>query len=429
MQKKKKFNDKKENSSELCKLINDINYFKFFKFEIIFDDVFENQKIEYDLKLYKLPPDEQLQKISCKKLNLISDEVANFYDSNYQIFGELEIFNFTHMINIDNSLDVISNSISQKLKNKISNQYLFKNIHFFNFFIKNNIFFEIVKYINCNNQIDLGLFLRFPLDADEFKNNVNKMLNCNINVDVFNIGNDKCNNSHNINFENYDDLIYVTKLCKNKKFDLLYFKTLFKTNSVNKLIIDKKIIFPIELIAKIFLCLNLQKKNGSVILHTVLFNTNAIFEMILILKKYYLTIKVRNDMSNKNKSALYIECSNFLGINPEELSEFEKIIIKISNDVKNFTNYSQSNKLTFEKILNLNSYQKSIVKKFKNISIQYFNEMINNITSYGILLQKIKKYIDNNKLKYNNNILLNTIYKRQISEYIYFLNLILNKDK
>lgn len=433
VRKKKMHGYEKPESGELYKLIDDANYFKFYEFDVIFDDVIDGDNFEYNLRMEKLPNDDKLKQITYKELNLISDKIEQFFNVLVDC-DKVEIYNFYHLFNVEEPFDVINNTLVKKFKKEINNANLFKNIKYFNIFVKKNFLCPVIKFAKERNFSDVCLLLRYTLDIDEFKNEMKNLFNCSINAKIFTTleSDKKMNGVHNINFENYNDLQNIIDICSgtNTKFDLFYSRVLIQ-KSVRKHIFEKKNIFSVELLCKIFLCLSLQKIHGNCILFVPIYITDVFFELIMILKKHYeqITISKSNDAIERYYGILImIKCKNFLGIEPDSLEKLKNVIIKISNENKNFTDFEKSSHLDLKNILNLNDNQKKIMEQFKYKFINKIEMVAECAKSYYNLLYRVKKYIDENKSNHENKnyMLENIIYKKQISEFIYSLNLILN---
>ena len=433
VRKKKMYEYEKPESGELYKLIDDVNYFKFYEFEITFDNLFSNEKLKYKLSMYNLPPDEKLKQMSYREFNLISDKIGDFFEL-LKNCDTIENYNFYHLFHVDKPFDVINKTLAKKFKKEIENSDLFKNVDYFNLFIKNNLIDsrEFIKYIEKNCGSKICLFLRTDFDIVNAKKKIEKLFDCNYDMKVYTIFDNPRNQITKIKFEHYEDLKNIITDNHNIKYDLLFFKAMIKKNNVLKYILEKKNLFSMQLFGKIFVCLSLQKINGNAILSTPVFLNNVFYELVVILKKYYTKIKISSARYNRRYgSTIVIECQNFLGINSDELMEFEKIAIEMFDKKKNISNYEEGEKIDLMNILSLDEHQQKIITDFKKIIKEHLDLYLESASSYYELLYKIKKFIDKNNFEKNDKLymLQNIIYKKQISEFIYSLNFISNCKK
>lgn len=306
------------------KIINIINNYYFESLYIKLNEVI-NEDIEFRLANIKL--DDEMEKIN-EKINNVKKYIKYILDSNIQL-------------KIQNNIRLeIEHYISKYNINLHSNFLLYyRYIDFYNFFIKNNnykhIFFSLKQF-----------------DKDKF----NLLFS-----DV------KFNHKFNISFNNieFTTKIYKDIINSDKKYDLIFYNG-FENEHIY-----------FNYLCQIGVALNIQEKDGTLIIHIPLvFNINIIYEIIYILQKYYTKISIINRKPQITGIYIILICKYFKGITHKELTQFNNLIINLSNKDKSFI---------FNSIININSYNQ-IKINYKYKLFKYINLLNNLIDNYKIII-------------------------------------------
>jgi len=422
--KESKFFEKPE-SDKIYKLIRDITYFNFYNLNVLYD-LKITLNLKYSIVMRPEIPDYINDNVSENLKSIIK------YHNNCK---NIKKYNFYHLFYVDKPFEIIKNTIDKNLKFPIEIKNIFSNYEYFDFFKSNSYLYSIIKYINNQTNSDVCLFSRDVINPYMIKNKILKLYNKNINLDVFTISDDKhnFNDLYTIKFTNFNDLSNIIKLTKNKKYDKLHFRTMIKkTKDGIMRNLKTKFVLVIENLFRIFLCLSLQKKGGSVVFNFNFELSNIFFEFLLILKKYYERVVIKNQIFNECSTVtLVVECIDFNGITKNELDELENIVKKVSSKNNDWINYPRDDYLFLHSILEYNDDVKKHLDFIKTIFIDEYNKLIGNSLEHLKLLMDIKNTIDLEHDKHKNKIyhLENVIYKKQISEFVYALNVILDSTK
>jgi hypothetical protein len=417
-----KRDSKKPALNNLYNLIDDINYWKIDNITEVFeDDEFgdiKNTDLEFKLVMSKKKP-EYLTKETEKYL-----EQYLFY-LNHK-YPNVVIYTFSHLFDKTNPIDIIKNT----LKDKISkNTELFINATDYQSFVTDenesfNIFKLVEIYIKNNfliteTNINMFFITRKTLNEDVYDKIIKyfkKKYDLKTNLDVYTI-----NDKNNV-INNFNDINNIIKNI-NTKYDIINLKSLFsKSISIRKTLINKNVSFEIEQFYKIYLCLALQKVKGNALFHFRLNLTNINIEFIYLLKKYYKKVVITNTIKDSyyiSISSLAIECYDFMGISKRDLMELKKIGLEITKKNNNFSYFDNENYYFLHSIIKINKKDYELIK---NKIIKYNLKKIKLNIKYLDIMERIEDYIHNkNNDNKNINLLKNTIYKKQISDFVYML--------
>jgi hypothetical protein len=275
---------------------------------------------------------------------------------------------------------------------------------------------------------NICLFTRYEIIPNEVEKKIKFFFDKKINVNVFTLEDKKnnYNNFHNIQFTKYEDLKNILNIIKNEKYDILNFRNLIKKKSIRY---KTDFVLINTYLYEIFLTFKIQKKNGNCIFNFKIFN--IIFDFLLILKKYYNKIKIISEYEKCNIATLNIICLDFKGISKKELDEFENVIKEVSKKNDDYLNYPRDDYLFLHSILKQTPEIKLEIEKIKNLLSNDLNKLLDNNIEYMNLLISIKKNIDENKHTNKKKVahLENVLYKRQVSEFIFIFNSIVNGIK
>jgi predicted O-methyltransferase YrrM len=314
------------------KLLDKLQYFKFYENEIVID---EDNKEEIKFKLDIVKEDDQYTKIINKINNLI------------EIFDKQKLLDYY--------------SYSEKYKDVLNNLNKTK----YNLDQIQTI--AIYKILNKYLKNDMSIYInRHDISKEKIKF-LKKYLNLNLNIDFDNII---------ILNEN----IFNNLIKKKNTFDILY----FGNNDNDK--VNYKFNQPYILFNLIF-ALNKQNINGTII-QTVNYNNislKLLLEIIFIFKKYFKNIILKSYFLFKKINRNYIIIfENFIGINKNELDNINKLVLNIFTNYHNNNyinsiiknNYNNNKIINFynQKILNIYNY----VNIINNINIKDY-KIINNI--------------------------------------------------
>ena len=405
----------KAESDETYKLIRDITYFKFTNINIEY-----NNDINFDLQ-YSVVMKKEKPKYINKDFEIITK-----FNNDCDVY---EKYNFFHMLYKNNSFEIIKNTIEKNNNINFEIKKNFNNTEYYYFLKNNSNLYKILKYNNDNN---ICLFTRYILDQKDIENKIYNIYNKKINVVIYTLDEQTNNNNnyHNIKFKNYEDILNILKIIKNNKYNFLYFRNLIKKNSIRKLK-EQRILTNIYIYI-IFIIFNIQKIGGSNMITLNVKNTFIYFECILILKKHFKNISLISDFNSRcNIYTVEILCSEFKGISKKELFEFENVVKEISKKNNDYLNYPRDDYLFLHSILKYTPEIKLEIQKIEKLLHDDLIKLTNNNIEYMNLLISIKKNIDENKYTNKKKVahLENVLYKRQVSEFIYIFNSIVNGIK
>jgi predicted O-methyltransferase YrrM len=393
--------------NDLYKLIDDINFFKFDKIDEVFEDDEFGEIKDKELK-FKLV-------MSKQKPEYLTKEIKDYFSYLKQLnekYPRIIIYTFLQLLNTKNPIEIIRESIKDKIKS--NTELLIDSMNYSQFLSDKtqsfNIFNLVDNYCKNNPNKDINLFFivreEFKIQ-NNIKNYINKKYNIKTNLDHFGI----YNNDINYNFDSIKNII------NNKKYEILLFRNCVnRVISVYNLIIKQSFNLNIELFYRIYLCLALQKENGNALFGLTLDFTETHIQFIYLLKKYYKRVILTSSYKYYYIGfGLTVECYDFIGINKKDLDDLKNVAEKIS---KNNNDYIQNSKFLESFIQIDKKYYELIKKKI----IIYCKKKIYKSLKYFAILEKIEDYVHdkNNDIK-NINYLKNTVYKKQISEFIYIL--------
>ena len=392
--------------TDFYKLLDEINYYK-----TDFSEIYLNNLYHKNLK-FKLVMNE-------KKNLLISESVKNFfqeYKNTIKNYPNNKIYSFFHLLNNKKPLEIIKNTLQNTVENY--NNFFLDNYKNLDILIKDTVL-ENYNLLKINKSDIYVLLLTRDdslLNIKELETFVDNNFKIKINIDEI--------NPHN-SFKNINDL--KRNINFNKKYDVISFKSLIPKNiGVKNIIMNLNSDTNIDYCYRLYMCLKLQNNGGNAIFHFNLFITDFLVEIIYIFKKYYEKIKITQPLRHTFRSypAYTIECYNFLGIPDEELKKFENICIEISNKNNNFLDYENKNYNYLHSIIII---EKNVFDEIKTKLINFIDIKINIFLKYMILLKKIENYVhDKNNSEKNIILLKNTIYKKQITEFIFYINKLIN---
>ena len=341
-----KINQRNHNNNQIdneyFKLLDEINYFNFYKFKYTIDDIIK-EDIEYKLIMSDTKPD------IIKKVPRINKDIKNklLFDTIYNLSNS-NIIN--HIINRDFKLSSINIFLQEiKLsKEKLLNITLIGNNFNYNY---DNVFIHChSKYNKHYTQIIKGTNIEFS----------------------------------NMEITSYEKFQELTKL---KNFNTIIFKGA----------IDEKIHYYIFIYCCI--ALNIQNKGGSFLLYVPYYvSYNLITECVYLLKKYYKSITIQNPVALGVDTTYCIRCDNFLTIKNEEKDTINKIVSNIYTNIKNKNTYIIS---VININLSINKYNiiiKNITDTMYTNTHKIFNIYNNVLTKYNNVefqLIIIKKIITN----------------------------------
>ena len=316
-------------------IINIINNYNFESLYIKFD---ENIEEELEFRLANIELDSEMVKIN-EKIKIINTYYYKTLFNKININIQREIYN--EIINYMNTYNII-------LSKKIILYYNY--INFYCFFIKKNNY----KHIFLNIE-----------DLDKNKFNI-------IFSDI------KFNHKFNISFNNIEltESIYIDNISNNKKYDLIY-DNFIKTQDIK------------QYLYKIGFALNIQEKNGTLILYIpIIFNINIMNEIVILLQKYYTKITLKNRLSKFTGVYIIYKCKYFKGISQKELTQLNNLILEL---------YRKDQQFIFNSILNIN-YTNNLINikyKYNNKLLIYIIILIDIITKFNIIINTNSKFIFN----------------------------------
>jgi len=358
---------------EYYDLFDEINYFRIENIEdIVFDDDITDE-LNFDLKI---TPFINKNKLPTYNKEGISNYRILFYIYNLKMEGEFDMYKYIKLI-----IDGYTKTIGKKNDIKKMIRYNKKN------YIYNNII-DLDIIINLIQSKNDRILINY--DNGEILNKYTKLL---IERKIEN----KLEIIHELI---YDIDIYKKFIKKKYKYNLIEFG-LF--TNINGSFYDNRYIF-------YYLCaaLNLQERNGNLILYTHLYIDNELIsECIYILKKYYKKVMIINRKTINIGSSFYIIAKGFSGINDID-NNINSILIKVFEKI-NINN-------TIKLLKNNDTILNNIKLKIDN----YTNRKIQNSTKIIILYNKIYDFIKKNNEILNNNIKL-TLFKLILNNIIYNL--------
>ena len=329
------------------KLVDDINKYKFDNFEYVFEDVIE-EEIEF-----KLETSNSLNQ-EIKIISQINKDI-----SNYDLLGKVLDISSSYWI-----YHLLDSTINDKL---IISIYSYLNINKNNMMQFNYINIYLYKYLISINK-NINVFINYDIFNIDLFLETFKSINTNYKIEL--ILKNKIINNYTI----YDKLI-----SKTNKYDMIMFGFIYKLNDreFNKL---ENII----LIIYIGIALNIQKKNGSLIIYVPYYiNNNLFIESIFLLKKYYKKIIIYNLPVTNIGSQFLIYCHDFLTIIESDKQNINKLINKIFINIDNN---------------NINSYIcNNKIKDYNKVCELILNNKYNNVKQIINLYNNIYLYININK--------------------------------
>jgi predicted O-methyltransferase YrrM len=334
--------------SDNYKLLDKLQYFKFYNNQMIIDKD-NNEEIKFKLDIVK--EDEKHDKM----INDIENLIKLYEKEDY-----LDYFKYSHKYK--NISDILLQNTKLNLEEiQVISIYkiLFK-------YIINNTNIYINRYKVSKKELE---FIKDYLKLDDF---------------YYTLSNDLT-----INETIYNNIIKI-----NKKFDIIFFG-LLKFNDENKKY--QKIYHLFNLVS----ALNIQKINGSII-HLIEYHTTLITmnQIIFIFKKYYKCIRIITKYTKQYSRHYYIIFEDFIGINDNELNNINKLILNIMTNYNNDNyinsiiknNYSNElfNEFYNNKLLNTYTYLNLLydIYKFKDDKITnrmkqiLFKKSLTNIIDY-----------------------------------------------
>jgi hypothetical protein len=289
----------------------------------------------------------------------------------------------------------------------------------FNYWGKNleNGVYEVIMQLKLNNIIKIKneslSFLNFSHTTIHNDKKIKDFIKLQFNVselEYININYDTDNKIYN-----YADIEKI----KNKidhKIDIIMI-SLISENFVKKIKrIDYEKYYTTQLFNSVLFSLTNQKINGCFISISFTFLTDAIIDILTIIKKYYKYIYLTcYNTSRKITTTTKIIASGFLGISEIELKELINISNKISNKLKQYDNYDNINVERFIHKLIKNNNNESFIKKIIKFSIEKNNLTMYNNKIWQDLILFIKK---NKHLEYK---IKNFIYTIQLKYFFWWL--------
>lgn len=406
--KKKYLKDfEKPKLKKLYKLIDDINFFKFEKINLDFNDsVFKkinNEQLEFNLT------------INTKKPNYLIDQVKdylNYYKHLDEKYAKNIINDFYYFLENNNSIKTIQQLIKNNIKTD-KNQFI--SLHNYPYLITDNtqsyVILDLVKkYFEKNTIENIDIFFLIR-KKNTIKNilieQINKNYNIKTSLKIYSIFDE------NILIKNFNDVENIIQKQNNKKYNILVLKSLIPMKIGIRNMIYKKNL-NIEQFYRIYLCLSLQKEKGFANLNITLDFTKNVIEFIYLLRKYYKNVNITTIfLDNISGISVSVECYDFIGITEHELQQLKQIGLEISN---NNNNYLENNNYLHSLLIINKKYYDLIETKLKN----YLFKKIDCYLKYLKLLENIYNYIDNHKNDIN--LLENTIFKKIIFDFILILN-------
>ena len=315
------------------KLLDKLQYFKFYENEIVIDED-NNEEIKFKLDIVK--EDEKYTKMI--------DEIKQFI----YIFDENEFLNY---YKYSDKYKIITNIF---IKNNSLNIYNIKELSYYKIlskYIKNNINIYINRYDINKKKIQL----------------ISKKFNIN-----------------NLNFV-FENLIINETIFSNfqiqNKFDILFFE---KQKFHNSNIKFEKIQYLINLVS----ALNIQNINGTTI-HLINYDIelNLLNQIIFIFKKYYKNIIIKTKIFYKFSRNYYIIFESFLGIKNKELKNINKLILNIIN------NYNFD--ININSIIINNNQNNLLIEFYKNKLLNLYNylTLLNNLYKYKNIKYKTNEIL------------------------------------
>ncbi len=356
-------NDKPE-LTDYYKLIDQINKYKYDNFEYIYEDVI-NEEILYKLEM-SIEPKEEIRIIPQinKNINnhLFIEKIFNINDSSFYKYFLEKTF--------DNK---IINNILLELNISIDVLLLFVDIPFI----------KILIYKNNNTQY-------FFINDEYLNNNIIKHIYKHYNI----------NNKIKITFNNIiidNNIIFNKLISYSEKYNFI----LFGYNS--KLHLSDNKFKYISLLIYIAVAINIQKKEGTLMIYVPYYiNYNIVSQSIYLLKKYYKSIKIINRNTTNIGINYILICTNFLTIDNNKKNQLNVLINNIFNNINN-------------KIYYINSFLNVSNNIYENDIKLIINNKYKKIMNLLYLYNKTYSYINKNKI-YNLQLL---IFKKIITNLLY----------
>jgi len=394
--------------TDFYKLLDNINNYKVEQYEIIFTPNELNNEKNINLE-FNIVTDTKSSELIDNKLDIF----FKFYYMTYQQNPNLEKYIFSKLLNIKNPIEIISATL-KNLNINYDNNVFFKNFDYNVLKNSENIFFDSTLFNINKTNINVLLFIRDNSILDE--KYLKKYIYDKYKINILHLNIVKIEDT--LILKNYEDYKKIISKFENIKFDLLEFKIMIpSTLGLRKLVSIHKSFINYEYIYKLFWCLKLQNIGGNAILHFEMHIYNLLIEIIYILNMFYkkiiITSTYRNNL-NKN-SSFVIKCYDFIGIPENILKNFEKNIIKISNINNNYFNFNQHNYVYIFSIIKITQSKFDFIK---NKLLLFINKKIISSEKYLKLLSNIEQYLKSNTNVKHKNLLENTIYKKQITEFV-----------
>ena len=272
-------------------------------------------------------------------------------------------------------------------------------------FIDTNDILKMFTFIKKSDNIDCYIFNRKAV-TNEMVDLIKKKSNKDINIDYLS---DK-------GIKNCGVDIYIEVLKTQKKYDCLYIN-LGTVNDIITEIFKKNHNFRSNLLMGVILCLNMQNNNGCCFFRIPLGFSKFTIQVIYILKKYYKKVILTNIYSSKIGLVVGLYLIDFVGINNEELEEFN--IIK--NKMRENKDYFGNNNKIIESIFDIDE-QNVNYNLIRMFLLKFENDKIDDINHFLSIQINKSKFIENKKnSEEEKKNIINNLFKSYIQQLYFYL--------